>query len=166
MGRGSTFSFTLPVFSLSKLLLPIVSDHGAVRRDISLLTVKLAPIPITSALEAWTQTRRQFLDLLQRCILPDKDLLLPSMGHAEMGEYSFIVAGTDESGAEVLLKRIREQTMLCSAVSSNSVVNMSSQPVVVSPPSSEQSLEGQVEAIAGLISRATTKAINKGDVSL
>jgi signal transduction histidine kinase len=162
VGRGSTFFFTLPVFSLSKLLLPIVSDRGAVRQNISLITAKLAPIPITSALEAWANTRRQFLDVVQRCILPDKDLLLPSMGHPEMGEFFFIVAGTDASGAEVLLKRIREQTMRCSAVSANSVLNVSSQPVEVSP-SSAQPLEDQVEALASRILQATSKAMNKGE---
>ena len=163
VGRGSTFSFTLPVFSLSKLLLPIVSDHGEIRKSISLLTLKLAPIPITSALEVWANTRRQFLELLQRCILPDKDVLLPSMGHPEMGEFFFIVAGTDARGAEILLKRIREQTMLCSTVSANSVLNAFSQLVQGCPNFAQQSLDEQVEAIAGLISRATTKAINKGE---
>ncbi len=163
IGRGSTFFFTLPVFSLSKLLLPIVSDRGAVRRSISLITAKLAPIPITSALEAWANTRRQFLDVVQRCILPDKDLLLPSMGHPEMGEFFFIVAGTDASGVEVLLKRIREQTMRCSAVSANSVLNVSSQPVEV-PLSSGEPLEDQVEAKASRILQATSKAMNKGEL--
>jgi signal transduction histidine kinase len=163
VGRGSTFSFTLPVFSLSKLLFPIIHDHGTVRESISLVTVKLAPIPVTSALEIWGKTRRQFLDVLQRCILPDKDVLLPSMGHAEMGEIFFIVAGTDASGAEVLLKRIREQTMRCSAVSANSVLNVSSQQVEVFPASDQQPLEDQVEAITGLILQATAKAMNKGE---
>jgi signal transduction histidine kinase len=163
VGRGSSFFFTLPVFSLSKLLLPIVNDHGAIRQSVSLITAKLAPIPITSALEAWANTRRQFLDVVQRCILPDKDVLLPSMGHPDMGEFFFIVAGTDAAGAEVLLKRIREQTMRCSAVSANSVLNVSSQPVELPPASGRQPLEDQVEALTSLILQATTKAMNKGE---
>lgn len=163
VGRGSTFSFTLPVFSLSKLLFPIVTDHGAIRPSISLIVLKLAPIPITSALEAWGNTRRQFLDVLQRCILPDKDVLLPSMGHPGMGEVFFIVAGTDAPGADVLLKRIREQTVRCEGVSGNSVFNLSSQPLVPTP--SQQPLEDQVDALVGQILQATTTAMNKGETS-
>jgi signal transduction histidine kinase len=162
VGRGSTFYFTLPVFSLCRMLFPIVTDHGAIRSSISLVTVKLAPMPVTSALEAWSKTRQQFLDVLQRCILPDKDLLLPSMGHPEMGEFFFIVAGTDAQGADVLLRRIKEQTMRCLPVSASSVLNVSSQPVEVSPPEG-QSLEAQVESVIGQILQATTKAINKGE---
>jgi hypothetical protein len=103
------------------------------------------------------------LDVVQRCILPDKDVLLPSMGHPDMGEFFFIVAGTDAAGAEVLLKRIREQTMRCSAVSANSVLNVSSQPVELPPASGRQPLEDQVEALTSLILQATTKAMNKGE---
>jgi signal transduction histidine kinase len=175
VGRGSTFSFTLPAFSLSKLLFPIITVNGAIRQDISLVTVKLAPVPITSALEVWTQTRRQFLDLLQRCILPDKDVLLPSMGHPEMGEFFFIVAGTDAAGAEVLLKRIREQSARSGAVATNSVLNVSSQPFVLSavpatvpsiaPAAGPQPLEEQVDAIAAQILWATSNTTNKGEIS-
>jgi signal transduction histidine kinase len=158
VGRGSTFSFTLPAFSLSKLLFPIVTDNGAIRQGISLVTVKLAPVPITSALEVWAQTRRQFLDLLQQCILPDKDVLLPAMGRPEMGEFFFVVAGTDAVGAEVLLKRIREQAARTVAVSANSVLNVSSQSVVPAP--GQQPLEEQVNAIAAQILWATATATN------
>ncbi|MGO8796536.1 MAG: ATP-binding protein [Candidatus Sulfotelmatobacter sp.] len=163
VGRGSTFSFTLPVFAFSKLLFPILTDHEAIRPNISLIIVKLAPIPITSALEAWGTTRRQFLDVLQRCILPDKDVLLPSMGHPGMGEIFFIVAATDAPGADILVKRIREQTMRCAAVSINSVLNVSRQ--LIAPAPSQQPLEDQVDVLASQILQATTIAINKGETS-
>ncbi len=87
LGRGTTFFFTLPVYSVSKLVAPVVMYNGALRSSISILTLKLAPTPVTRAIEVWSKTRREFLDLLQRCILPDKDVLLPSMGHPEMGEF-------------------------------------------------------------------------------
>ncbi len=163
VGRGTTFSFTLPMFSLSKLLFPIIAENDVIRENVSLLTVKLAPVPITSAMEAWGKTRRKFIDLLQRCMLPDKDVLLPSMGHPEMGEFFFIVAATDSPGAEVLVKRIREQVARCSEISANSVLSTSSELLPISPKGNTRSAEQRVEEITSLVVNATTKAINRGE---
>jgi len=160
VGRGSTFSFTLPLFSLSKLLFPIVVQNDAVRQELSLLTVKLAPVPVSSAIEAWGATRRRFLELLQRCILPDKDVLLPSMGHPEMGEFFFIVAATDASGAEVLIKRIREQAGRCAEVSANSILSVSSEKLPGGIQTEAGSLVEQVETITRMVVTATNRIIN------
>jgi signal transduction histidine kinase len=162
LGRGSTFSFTLPTFSLSKLLFPILVENGQVRESVSLITVKLAPIPVTSAIEAWSKTRRQFLDLFQRCILPDKDVLLPPMGHPEMGDFFFVVAATDAAGAEVLAKRIRDQVTRCTEVSANSVLSVSSEELKGLPERNVGSAEEQVEQITAVVVNAATKAISKG----
>jgi len=125
LGKGSTFSFTLPMFSLAKLVSSVIVEQGALRKISSLLTVKLAPLPVTSAIDAWARTRRTCIDLLHRCILPDKDVLLPSMGQTGMGENFFILAAADDTGAEVLAKRIREQLTRCSDVSGNAVLGVS-----------------------------------------
>ena len=42
-GHGSAFSFTLPLFSLSQILLPIITEHGHLRDALSLVSVDLAP---------------------------------------------------------------------------------------------------------------------------
>lgn len=162
-GQGSAFSFTLPVFSLSKLLFPIVVENGAVADALCLITIKLAPIPVTSAIEAWGKTRRKFLDLLQRCILPDKDVLLPPMGHIEMGEMFFIVAGTDANGAEVMVKRIREQVGRCGEITTNSVVNISSRILALPAESRREHLAFQVEAITALVTQTVAGTIEKGE---
>lgn len=163
VGRGTKFSFTLPMFSLSKLLFPIIAEKNVVREHVSLLTVKLAPVPITSAIEAWGKTRRDFVDLLERCILPDKDVLLPSMGHPEMGEFFFIVAATDTRGAEVLLKRIREQAARSAEISAKSVLSASSELLPSLPKEHIQTPEQRVEEIVSLVVKATTKAMHKGE---
>jgi len=43
-GTGSTFSFTLPLYSLSKLLFPIITQQGHLRKDLALVRVELTPI--------------------------------------------------------------------------------------------------------------------------
>jgi len=165
VGKGSTFYFTLPAFSLAKLVFPILVEGGMLRKNMSLVTLKLAPIPVTSAIDAWGKTRSKFLELLQRCILPDKDVLLPSMGHPEMGEFFFILAAADGAGAEVLMKRIRDQAGRCSELAANSVLDVSSQLLPVHSPTHETSLDGQVISIAAVIARTINHVINKGQKS-
>src|ERR1017187_7600533 len=44
-GSGSTFSFTLPLYSLAKLLSPLITHQGSLRSDIVLVRVDLTPLP-------------------------------------------------------------------------------------------------------------------------
>jgi signal transduction histidine kinase len=162
LGRGSTFSFTLPTFSLSKLLFPVLVENGRVRESVCLMTIKLAPVPVTSALEAWGKTRREFLDLLQRCILPDKDVLLPPMRRSDTGEIFFMIAATDAPGAEVLAKRIRDQVARRAEISSNSVLSVSSELLRNLSQAQSSSAEEWVEEIAKVVVNATTKALSQG----
>lgn len=164
LGRGSTFSFTLPTFSLAKLLFPILVENGKVRESICLLIIKFAPMPVTVALEAWGKTRREFLDLLQRCVLPDKDVLLPPLGHTEVGEMFFMVAATEMQGAEVLAKRIRELASRKPEISDNSVFTVAVEQLTGPSPSRLRSLDDEVEEITREVVNATTKILKyKGE---
>ena len=44
VGNGSTFSFTLPLYSLAKLLFPVVTYEGRLRDAIVLVKVELTPL--------------------------------------------------------------------------------------------------------------------------
>ena len=107
-GQGSTFSFTLPLFSLSKLLVPVITNQGKLREAASLVTVEVTPV-IGAGLGNWDAIRQRCQELLQLCILPDKDLLIPALATQRSAETFLIVASADHPGAEILLRRIREQ---------------------------------------------------------
>src|SRR5260370_13685277 len=47
--------------------------------------------------------------LLQRCLLPDLDVVLPKMDSGDAQELFFAVACTNKQGAEVMSRRVREQ---------------------------------------------------------
>jgi len=162
LGRGSTFSFTLPTFSLSKLVFPVITENGALRKVNSLITIKVAPIPLTTAIDAWGKTRRMFREVLQRCILPDKDTLLPSIGQPEIGEVFFILAAADSLGADVLVKRIRDQVARCKEVTANSVLDVSNQLVETPEKNNERSLDIQVLTVATNIASMMNQAVEKG----
>ncbi|HXY02923.1 MAG TPA: hybrid sensor histidine kinase/response regulator [Terriglobales bacterium] len=162
LGCGSTFYFTLPVFSLSKLIYPVAVENGVLRPEVSLLTVKLAPIPVTAAIDAWGKSRKKCLELLERCILPDKDVLLPSMGQLEMGEFFFILAAADQVGANVMLKRIREQVSRHAELPTHTVLNASAQTLSTSALPQCRNLERRVDELSGLIGQRVMETLEKG----
>jgi signal transduction histidine kinase len=109
LGVGSTFSFTLPVFSLNNVLSPLIRNGRWPTESVALVMVKTCLLdgwPSRESQQAWSNEVRT---LVQRCLLPDLDVLLPKMSSAVEGERFFVAAFADDKGASVLVKRIREQ---------------------------------------------------------
>jgi signal transduction histidine kinase len=108
VGNGSTFSFTLPLYSLAKLLFPVVTHEGRLRDAIALVKVELTPLPGVSR-SAWKEICQQSLETLRRCVYLDKDLVLPVTGNVGFSETLYVAACTGLEGAEIMMKRIRGQ---------------------------------------------------------
>jgi len=107
-GHGSVFSFTLPLFSLSKLLAPIVTPLGKLPDPLVLVTVQGTPKP-QPGLPRRTNLRQQCMDILRSCVSPDKDIVLPALSGEDGSEIFMVVAAADERATEILLKRITGQ---------------------------------------------------------
>jgi signal transduction histidine kinase len=109
---GCTLSFTLPVFSVGSMIAPIIRQGTLIDSSFTLLTVEVLPG------KAWHSDRQReralsrIHDVLGQCILPNSDVLLPCQQQSERNLF-WIVACTDQKGAEVIVKRIREQLSLC-----------------------------------------------------
>jgi hypothetical protein len=108
VGRGSTFHFTVPVFSCRSLLARLPEPpggHGA------LCLVGIDAHPTDGAPLLTFEVR--YLDAMRRvaaeCLLPDRDLLLPRIFCDQHGETAFIVVAADAAGAAVLVDRLRRQ---------------------------------------------------------
>ncbi len=106
--HGSTFVFTLPLFSLAKFLLPVITHHGRLRDSLSLITVEISPAA-TPFSGNWEEIRKLCLEILQPCILGGKDAILPALTRGGAVESLVVVASADEQGAAVVENRIREQ---------------------------------------------------------
>jgi signal transduction histidine kinase len=105
---GCTFSFTLPVFSLNNSLAPLLKSNKWPSASVALVMVEtcfLHAWPSTDSREAWSYEARS---VLQRCLLPDLDVLLPT-SYDVAGEHFFVAVFADERGASVLANRIRQQ---------------------------------------------------------
>lgn len=111
-GAGSTFYFTLPVFTIEVMVTPLLARDGQLAPSLALLTMKVAPV------NGWRNEihRERILHrihrLLERCVLPDVDVLLP-VENCGGSDLFAIVARADVRGARVLLSRIREQVSQC-----------------------------------------------------
>ncbi|HTR65619.1 MAG TPA: hybrid sensor histidine kinase/response regulator [Terriglobales bacterium] len=158
LGHGSVFTFTLPMFSLAKLLAPAITTQGRLREAVSLISVELAP-RISPAVGNWREMRARCLEVLRQCTLPDKDVLLPAMGSSGAGEIFLLVASADQTGAEVMMQRIGEQLERSPEVQSAAAVSISSKPVLL--PREDLPLIKLVEETADRITGMCTEAIHR-----
>ena len=150
-GQGSTFTFTLPLYSLAKLLSPVIAYQSALRPAFVLLRVELAPLS-NPPRGNWRETCQQCLETLRRCVYLDKDLVLPPMGTPGPGETFFVVASTDLQRAGIMTTRMREQLEKIPGLKEKGALTISTAPVDVQPAPDGKSLEQQIEAVAGCIS--------------
>jgi hypothetical protein len=105
---GSTFSFTLPLYSLPKLLFPVITQSGELRNAFVLVRVDLRP-RTSPPRGNWKEVTQKVRDLVERCVYLDKDLVLPPMASPGPEHTFFVVASTDMERSAVMLKRMREQ---------------------------------------------------------
>jgi len=110
--QGSAFHFTLPVFTIKSMIAPLLIQEARLAPSIAFLTIRVTPDrPWRGELER-EKALNKIRHVLERCMLPDLDVLLPieSWNHTDLFS---IVARTDERGCQVILSRVREQLSRC-----------------------------------------------------
>jgi signal transduction histidine kinase len=108
-GQGAVFSVTLPVFSLSNLIAPVLRKKRNAEGPITLVVTELGSQTGWLSEELRGEQSHQVRDLLQRCLQSDLDVLLPKMSFTGAAELFFIVAIADRIGGAAIVKRVREQ---------------------------------------------------------
>jgi signal transduction histidine kinase len=158
IANGSTFSFTLPLYSLAKLLSPVITYEGRLRDAVVLVKVELTPIsdpPRTN----WKDVCRQSLNTLRRCIYIDKDLVLPVMRHTGNNEIFFVAASTDLDRAKVMMKRIREQFEAVVGFKTAAVLNLSATVVPLPSSGNGKPLQELVQVVAYRVTETVMLAL-------
>jgi signal transduction histidine kinase len=156
-GYGSTFSFTLPVFPLSRLLFPVITDQGRLPNSLALVTVELS----SPRAPAMAHRRDEWLELLRSCILSTKDLVLPSLGTSGRAETFWIVASADKSGANVLAQRIRERLERSEEAKAGATFKVSVAAVPLPSQVTDKPLENLVREVADVISEMVQTDMGK-----
>jgi sigma-B regulation protein RsbU (phosphoserine phosphatase) len=149
-GNGSTFSFTLPLYSLSKLLLPVITYQGQLRKELVLLRVELTPLSKFPR-GAWRETCQHCLEALRRCIFVDKDLVLPPTGSSNPIETFFVVASTDMQKVTILMDRIRAQVGQLPQFKANGTMRVVAEMIPATPAVDPRTLEQQVWGVADYV---------------
>ena len=150
-GSGSTFSFTMPLYSLAKLLMPVISHQGHLRPEITLVRVELTPLS-KSFRGSWKDVCQQCLEVLRRCIYVDKDLVLPPTGSSGPVETFFVVASTDIEKVQIMAERIRHQVGALPQLKTTGTLRVTAEPLPPPPPVDSRTLEQQVWGIADHVS--------------
>jgi len=111
--KGSNFFFTVPIFSLASLISPILTNEVKPEDGIAVLVVEMDSQDGWLSPDARIEISNVARTLLQRCLLPDLDVVLPKLDLGVAQEFFFAVACTNQHGAEVMSKRVREQFRRC-----------------------------------------------------
>jgi signal transduction histidine kinase len=156
-GSGSSFSFTLPLYSLSKLLLPVISHKNRLRQSVVLVKVELRPRSRPPR-GNWKETCSHCLEVLQRCVYLDKDLVLPPIASSNPSQTYFVVASTDLDHSEIMAARIREQLGKLSELKASGDFEISAQEVNLTAASGK-SLAGQVDDVASRVTEMIRTAM-------
>jgi len=158
---GSTFSFTLPLYSLAKLLLPAITHQGRLREDIVLLRVELTPL--SKAMRgSWKEVCQRCLERLRLCIYVDKDLVLPPMESSGAGETLFVVASTDMEKVNIMMDRIRDQIGALPKLKASGTLRVTAEPIPGPPAADPRTLEQQVWGVADYVTDMIQQDLRSG----
>jgi len=108
-GKGSTFYFTLPIFSLTQQLAPLLYPKNLQLGSVGLISVEISSPDRRHLTKSDDQILWEVGNILRHCTLIDKDFLLPRMAPTKWKEFFFIIAFAQQRGTEILQQRIQEQ---------------------------------------------------------
>jgi signal transduction histidine kinase len=111
--KGSHFFFTVPIFSLASWIGPMLTHETKPGDAIALLAVEMGSRDGWLSPDVRKEMSHLARRLLQQCLRPDTDVLLPNMDSVSVRELFFAVVYTQEHGAEVISKRIQRQFRSC-----------------------------------------------------
>jgi PAS domain S-box-containing protein len=107
--KGSTISFTLPIFSMRKLIIPLINSNKWPAETAALVKVAVCRRDAWKSGDSQGKWSREARSLIRSCVMPNLDVLLPARSSRSEEELFFVVAFADDRGAAVLANRIREQ---------------------------------------------------------
>lgn len=146
LGHGSTFTFTLPIYSLPKLLEPVITYRGTMRP--SFVLVRVDVIPANNPPRGnWHETWQLCLETLRRCVYLDKDLVLPPMAGQAPTESFYVVASTDMERVGIMTTRIREQLERVADLKDKATLTIAAVPIDIPVFEAGLPLEKQVQIV-------------------
>jgi len=159
LGKGSTFHFTLPVFSLKSLLLPIIDENHHLKSFIGLIAVEVLPDNPAPTSEVGKVAWGRAWTALKQLPLPDKTVLLPRMALAGEKGVFFLVNAGDLKTTNQITSRIQKEIGDCREVQDAKCRVKTSVVVIDHPSNQEQADVGKLaDEISDRILQLTRQA--------
>jgi signal transduction histidine kinase len=157
---GSTFSFTLPIFSLeamvSKILTPAVSKTG----NVGVLAVEVFTKPSRKLTHQDEKVMSEIWNILKYCILTDYDIVLPRMRRLVDGEVFFVLACSPPNGIDALIRRINGQFRQCTPLRKSDLVPIISTVIPqFDAGNGEKSHELKLQAIVAVLKQIVNEKV-------
>ncbi len=140
------FPSTCPVYSLARLLAPVVTEKGRLRTSFVLVRAELKPSN-TPPRGNWKEVCQHALEVIRNCVYVDKDLVLPPMASG-FTDTIYVVASTDMLRVGIMLHRIEEQMKAVEQLGKSGTLKLSAEPLEGIAASPVQTLEQQIQAVA------------------
>ena len=149
---GSKFHFTLPIFSLERLIKTILTPDTIVNGNIGMISVDVAFDQPRKLTGQDAKIINNIWKILNLCVLPDLDLVLPRVGKYQHGEMFFIIACTTSNGIYALIRRIKAHLKQQTNLEKEGLIT-SIKPISIDIPDSfkQQSYRSQSEEIIKII---------------
>jgi len=151
----------LPLYSLAKLLLPVIAHRGRLREAIVLVRVELTPRS-KSLRGSWKETCQRCLERLRLCIYVDKDLVLPPMGTGGPVETFFVVASTDMQRVNVMMNRICDQVGALPQLKASGTLRVMAETIPGPPATDPRTLEQQIWGVADHVTEIIQQGLWNG----
>lgn len=107
LGERTTFHFTLPIFSLRRILMPVISGKNLASGKLTLITVAIPAMPNCSAVDMGSYLR-SVREVLQGCIHASDDLILPHLNIPGLEGKFHVVAFVEPEGASAMMSRFQK----------------------------------------------------------
>jgi PAS domain S-box-containing protein len=146
LGIGSTFFFTLPVFSLARLCAPVLKNSSLEGSSLALVRVDV-PAFVNKDHEDYLLEIRS---VLERCTVAGQDMLLPSMSDPDPEDTFFLLSSSPAGGPPAVVDRIASELQIFDKAPKLKPV-ISSTIVLVRPGSGDKHVDevmAQIEQIA------------------
>lgn len=159
---GTTVHFTLPVFSITNLIAPLVVKDGEFASSLALLTIRVSPATSWRTERDRDGTLQKVQQVLEGCILADLDVILPMQSRAS-ADYISILARTDRHGAEVMGLRFRDQlSRINKPMATEVAYSIESEVIDLEKLDKESLPEKSVAHVAAYLKKRLKTTITKG----
>ncbi len=107
IGERTTFHFTLPIFGLRRVIMPVISGKNLALGKLALITIAVPAMPNCSAVDMGRYLR-SVREVLQGCIHTGEDTILPHINISGLEGKFHVVAFVEPEGASAMMVRFQE----------------------------------------------------------